>query len=174
MEVQSVVSGLGSAAIVRAELGQHDVAAELLTEVVSSTGAMHDLNYAILLAAMVRAALRIAQPALAERLAHGLVPRYPYFDHALVAANAALTEHAGELRSAADAYADAAGRWERFGVVPEQAFALLGQGRCLVGLSRLAEAVPVLQQARTIFEPLEAAPALDEIDELLGRATPGS
>ena len=39
----------------------------------------------------------------------------------------------GDLQAAADAYADAADRWERFGVVPEQAFALLGQGRCLLG-----------------------------------------
>ena len=70
----------------------------------------------------------------------GLEPRTPYAEHALVAANAALTEARGDLQAAADAYADAADRWERFGVVPEQAFALLGQGRCLLGLSRPTEA----------------------------------
>ena len=75
------------------------------------------------------------------------------------------------LQAAADAYADAAERWERFGVVPEQAFALLGQGRCLVGLSRPTEAAPVLQQAREIFERLQAAPALAETDALLQQAT---
>ena len=85
---------------------------------------------------MVRTALGIGEPALAERLVSGLEPRYPYAEHALVAANAALTEARGDLQAAADAYADAADRWERFGVVPEQAFALLGQGRCLLGLSR--------------------------------------
>ena len=88
---------------------------------------------------------RIGDPALAERLVGGLEPRYPYAEHALVAANAALAEARGDCQAAADAYADAAERWERFGVVPEQAFALLGQGRCLVGLSRPTEAAPVLR-----------------------------
>ncbi len=90
--------------------------------------------YPVLLPAMVRTALGIGEPALAERLVGGLEPRYPYAEHALVAANAALAEARGDLQAAADAYADAADRWERFGVVPEQAFALLGQGRCLLGL----------------------------------------
>jgi len=57
-------------------------------------------------------------------------------------------------------------RWERFGVVPEQAFALLGQGRCLLGLSR-PEAASVLHHAREIFERLGATPALAETDALL-------
>ena len=100
-----------------------------------------------------------------------LEPRTPYAEHALVAANAALTEARGDLQAAADAYADAADRWERFGVVPEQAFALLGQGRCLLGLSRPTEAAPVLQHAREIFERLQAAPALAETDALLQQAT---
>ena len=120
---------------------------------------------------MVRTALGIGEPELAERLVSGLEPRYPYAEHALVAANAALTEARGDLQAAADAYADAADRWERFGVVPEQAFALLGQGRCLLGLSRPTEAAPVLRHAREIFERLQAAPALAETDALLQQAT---
>ena len=107
------------------------------------------------LPAMVRTALAIGDRELAERLVDGLEPRYPYAEHALVAANAALTEARGDLQAAADAYADAADRWERFGVVPEQAFALLGQGRCLLGLSRPTEAAPVLQ---TRSGDLRAAP----------------
>ena len=120
---------------------------------------------------MVRTALAIGDPELAERLVSGLEPRYPYAEHALVAANAALAEARGDLQAAADAYADAADRWERFGVVPEQAFALLGQGRCLLGLARPTEAAPVLQHAREIFERLQAAPALAETDALLQQAT---
>ena len=83
----------------------------------------------------------------------------------------ALTEARGDLWAAVDAYADAADRWERFGVVAEQAFALLGQGRCLVGLSRPNEAAPVLRNAREIFERLQAAPVLAETDALLLQAT---
>ena len=168
---QLIISCLGAAALVHAGLGQGEVAAALVTEVESYPGAREQQQYNIMLPTMVRTALGIGEPALAERLVAGLEPRYPYAEHALVAANAALTEARGDLSSAADAYADAADRWERFGVVPEQAFALLGQGRCLLGLSRPTEAAPVLQHAREIFERLQAVPALAETDALLAQAT---
>jgi hypothetical protein len=54
----------------------------------------------------------------------------------LVSARALLTEHAGDLSAAADAFAEAAAGWESFGNVYEQGQARLGQGRCLVGLGR--------------------------------------
>jgi class 3 adenylate cyclase/tetratricopeptide (TPR) repeat protein len=164
---QLVVLGLGSVALVRAKLEQIEAVAALLNEVQTYPGARDISYYPALLPAMVRAALGIGEPSLAERLASGFEPRYPYADHALVATNAALTEARGDLASAAVSYADAADRWVRFGVVPELAFALLGQGRCLVGLSRPTEAAPVLQHAREIFVRLQAAPALAETDALL-------
>ena len=120
---------------------------------------------------MVRTAVGIGETSLAEALLGGLDPRTQYAEHALVAANAALTEARGDPPTAADAYADAADRMERFGVVPEQAFALLGQGRCLIGLSRTTEAAPVLRQAREIFAGLQAVPALEETDALLQQTT---
>ena len=122
---------------------------------------------------MVRTALALGDRELAERLAAGVEPPLPYADHAGVAVNAALAEARGDLQAAADGYADAADRWQRFGVVPEQAFALLGQGRCLIALGRTVRATPVLQQAREIFAGLKAAPALVETDTLLqrGRST---
>ena len=123
--------------------------------------------------ALVRAGLRIGEAALAQRLPRGLQARNAYAKHALVAANAALTEARGDLQAAADCYLDAADRWERFGVVPEQAFALLGRGRCLLGLSQPTEATPVLRHAREIFARLRAAPALAEADSLLERS-PGA
>jgi hypothetical protein len=123
-----------------------------------------------LLPAVMRIALGIGEPELADRLASGLEPRFPYAEHALVAANAALTEARGDLRAAAQAYADAADRWNRFGVVPGRAFALLGQGRCLLELSRATEALPILRHAREILERLRAAPALAETDTLLQQA----
>jgi hypothetical protein len=46
----------------------------------------------------------------------------------------------------------------------------LGQGRCLLRLSRPTEAAPLLQHAREIFEGLNAAPALAETDVLLASA----
>ena len=55
--------------------------------------------------------------------------------------------------------------------MPEQAFALLGQGRCLVALGRMTEAAQPLSLARDIFQELQAAPALAETDALLQQAT---
>jgi hypothetical protein len=167
---QVVVGCLGPAALIRAELGQNEAAGMLLAELETYPGARDIGDYPILLPAMARTALGIGETALAERLVSGLEPRYPYAEHALVAANAALAEARGDLQAAADAYADAADRWERFGNVPEHAFALLGRGRCLVGLARPTEAQLVLQHAREIFDRLQAAPALVETDALLHQA----
>jgi tetratricopeptide (TPR) repeat protein len=87
-----------------------------------------------------------------------------------VAAGAAFAEGRSDRMAAAVAYADAAERWQQFGVVPEQALALLGLGRCLTALGRSAEARQALQQAREIFDTLRAAPALAEAETLLRQA----
>ncbi len=164
------VIGLGASAIARTAIGQDDRAAALLAELEATPDAREALYYAALLPAMMRTALGLGDRELAERLADGFESRYPYAEHSLVAANAALSEARGDLQAAAEDYAEAADRWERFGVVPEQAFALLGQGRCLLGLTRPTEATPVLQHAREIFERLGASPALAETDALLAAA----
>ena len=166
---QLVVSGLLASALARAGLGQDEAAAALLAEVEATYDVRDFLNYPADLPAMVRTALGIGNRELAERLVSRLEPRYPYAEHALAAANAALAEARGDLEDAAQAYAEAADRWERFGVVPEQAFALLGRGRCLVALARPSEAVHVLRQAHSIFRALGAAPALAETEDWLAR-----
>jgi hypothetical protein len=168
---QEIVMGLGSVALARSALGQPGAASALLTEVDATPGARENANYPHLLPAMVRTALAVDGPALAERLVSGVQPGHPYTGNALTASNAALAEARGELAAAADAYDEGARRWEQFGVVPERAFALLGQGRCCVMLARPTEALPVLQKARTILEQLGAKPALAEADGLLGEAT---
>ena len=170
-DAEFAVLGLGSSALARAGLGEDERAAALLAELEATPGAREAQYYAALLSALVRSALALGHRELAECFADGVEPRSPYAEHALVAASAALAEARGDLQAAADAYADAVDRWQRFGVVPEQAFALLGQGRCLVGLARPTEAVPVLRQAREIFDTLQAAPALAESGALLQQAT---
>lgn len=90
-------------------------------------------------------------------------------EHALSAVAAALAEARDEIETAVVAYGDAAERWEAFAVVPEQGFALLGQGRCLLERSR-SEAVEVLQRARDIFTRCGMHPALEEADALLAKA----
>jgi len=170
-DAEFAVLGLGSSALARAGLGEDERAAALLAELEATPGAREAQYYAALLSALVRSALALGHRELAECFADGVEPRSPYAEHALVAASAALAEARGDLQAAADAYADAVDRWQRFGVVPEQAFALLGQGRCLVGLARPTEAAPVLRQAREIFDTLQAAPALAESGALLQQAT---
>jgi hypothetical protein len=94
-----------------------------------------------------------------------------YAHHAQVAAAAILAEAGGDHQTAADTYADAAKRWEEFGVTPEHAHALQGHGRCLIPLGRPNDAAPVLQHARELFTQLGATPALTETDILLQHAT---
>ena len=165
-----VVLGLGSSAFARVALGQDDRAVALLGEVETSASARESLNYAPFLPAMVRAALKLGEPELAERLSSGFEPRNPYAEHALVAAKAALAEARGELEAATAAYAEATTRWERFGVVAEQAYAILGRGRCLAALGKPAEASLVLGEGRPIFAALQAVSALAETDSLLAGA----
>ena len=126
--------------------------------------------YAPCLPQLVRVALSCRDTDVAEHLLIKADRRNPYSELAAMTAGAAIAEGRGTIEEAAGSYAAVAGRWERFGHVPEQGFALLGQGRCLLGLARPTEASPVLQHARGIFEGLRAAPALSEIDALLRRA----
>ena len=128
--------------------------------------------FAANLPALVRTALRLGQRGIAQSLGEDYQPRTPYAHHALDhQPTAALAEARGDHQAAADGYADAAGRWERFGVIPEHAFALQGNGRCLINLGQPHEAAPVLHQARALFDRLGAIPALAETDALLAQAT---
>ena len=168
---QHITFCLGAAALARAALGQNAEARDLIAEIEASLAAREDTNYVNLLPALVRTAAALGDHGLVLRLVAGVEATNPQAEHALTAANAVLAEARGALEAAAAGYADAATRWQAFGVVPEHAFALLGQGRCLVALGRTGDAVPVLQQAREIFRQLQAAPALAETDRLLQQAT---
>ena len=108
-----------------------------------------------------------AQPELAKRLVDGVEPRTPLVEHALHAARAQLAEAAGDHAEAAALYAEAAERWREFGNVPERAYALLGQGRCLAALGQ-PEAQEPLREARELFASMGYRPALAETEALLG------
>ena len=100
----------------------------------------------------------------------GLDARYPLDGHALCAARAQLAEHRGDHAEAAAHYAEAATPWEDFGNVPERAYALLGQARCLIALGRSGAQEP-LQEARTLFASMGYKPALAETEALLEHTT---
>jgi tetratricopeptide (TPR) repeat protein len=138
----------------------------LLAELEQAVGARGTPYYARQLAAMLRTALATGDAELAKRLVHGLEPRYPLDEHALCAAHAQLTEHAGEHADAATLYAEAAARWEEFGNVPERAHALLGQGRCLLALGQPGAEQP-LREARDLFAAMGYERALAESEALL-------
>ena len=117
----------------------------------------------------MRTALALEQPALAAQLVDGVEPRTPHAEHALTACRAQLAEAAGARAEAAALYADAAERWRAFGNVPERAYALLGQGRCLAALGK-PEAEQPLRETRELFASMGYQPALAETETLLGES----
>ncbi|MDX6523470.1 MAG: hypothetical protein QOI17_983 [Gaiellales bacterium] len=168
---QILALGLGAAAITHTALGDAIHAARLLRELAATPDSRDNYYYAALLPELVRTAITLGQPSVAESLTSDYRPRMPYAHHAQAAAIAALAEAMGDHQAAADGYADAATRWEQFGVIPEHAHALLGHGRSLINLGHASEAAPLLQHARDLFAQLGAVTALAESDTLLQQAT---
>jgi tetratricopeptide (TPR) repeat protein len=160
-----VALGLAPASAALAEKAPERASA-LLTELEQARGTRETTYYARQLPAMVRTALATGDAALASRLADGLEPRYPLDEHALCAVRAQLAEHAGDHTEAASLYEEAARRWREFGNVPERAYALLGQGRCLRALGRCDAAEP-LREARDLFAAMGYKPAVAETETLL-------
>jgi tetratricopeptide (TPR) repeat protein len=134
----------------------------VLTDLERSEGASGSPYYARCLPRMVRCALAVGRRDLAERLLSRLTSRYPLAEHTTCAAHAALAEDVSDYDGAAALYAEAAERWRQFGNVPEHAYALLGQGRCL-------RAAGPLHEARELFASMGYAPALAEVDALLAQ-----
>ena len=128
-----------------------------------------DYDYMSVLPSMMRVALSLDDEPLARRLASGVQPATPQEVHAVVTAEAQLAEAAGLQADAAQRYHDAAERWREFGNVPEHAYALLGQGRCLAALGKPDAEAP-LREARELFASMGYKPALAETDALLGKS----
>jgi class 3 adenylate cyclase/tetratricopeptide (TPR) repeat protein len=121
------------------------------------------------LPSLLRVALALDDVPLARRLAAGVEPATSADAHAVASAEAQLAEAAGRHADAARLYQRAAERWHQFGNVPERAYALLGQGRCLVALGDVDLAVP-LTEARDLFASMGYKPALAETERLLAGA----
>src|SRR5262249_16646281 len=121
------------------------------------------------LPSLVRTALALDDTALAARFTAGVQPAVPLRAHALASARAQLAEAARRYADAVALYHEAALRWQRFGNVPERAYAMLGQGRCLAALGK-PEAEAPLREARDLFNTLGYQPALAETQALLGES----
>jgi class 3 adenylate cyclase/tetratricopeptide (TPR) repeat protein len=150
-----------------------DRACALLVEVAQAKGTHETTYYARQLPGMVRTALAAGDVTVAERLTNGLKPRYPLDEHGLCSARAQLAEHAGDHPEGANLYAEAAAGWQAFGNVPERAYALIGQGRCLRALGRLDAEQP-LREARDVFASMGYKPALAETETLLKQTATAS
>jgi class 3 adenylate cyclase/tetratricopeptide (TPR) repeat protein len=157
-------------AALRVAQGDATGARALLAEL-SDAHAAWAAAYAANLATAIRAALAAGAPQLAAKLAGAVEPRHPLQQHAVATARALLAEHHGHHAEAAALFTDAAERWRRFEVPWERAQALLGQGRCLLALTRPTEAQDPLSTARDIFATLSARPALTDVDRLLAQAS---
>ncbi len=167
----SLVETFSDSATFHRWLGEIDAARTSVERLLAVPRAGRSQWYAWRLPGLVRQTLGDGEIELGERLAKALDHPCPYGEHSSVATNATLSEARGELGVAVGLYADAAGRWERFGVAPEQGFALLGQGRCLLAASRAAEAGDPARGARAIFARCGMRPALEEADQLLMKVT---
>jgi class 3 adenylate cyclase/tetratricopeptide (TPR) repeat protein len=161
-----IAPALSSAAALAHAHGDADRARELLTGLEQMGGAHETPYYARALPAIVRTALAAGDFALANRLVARLEPHYPLDEHALCSARAELAAHIGDYDDAARLYGDAARRWQEFGNVPEHAYALLGQGRCLRMLGG-EDAEQPLREASELFRSLGYKPALAEAEALI-------
>jgi class 3 adenylate cyclase/tetratricopeptide (TPR) repeat protein len=140
----------------------------LLLELSQVPGTRTDPYYASLLPDFLRAALALDDSQLAHRLVEGVQAVTPLARHSLAACRAQLAEATGDPADAATLYADAAQGWEKFGNVPERAYALLGQGRCLLALGDASAEAP-LTEARDLFASMGYKPALAETEKLLAK-----
>lgn len=80
-----------------------------------------------------------------------------------------LAEAHGDTEAGANLYLDAANRWAGFATPVEEAYALLGAGRCLVVLGRKTEAAVSLEPCPFSLGESEGGALLAETDALLER-----
>jgi hypothetical protein len=124
------------------------------------------MTYAFNLPPLLRTTLSLGESGLAHRFVDGVEPRTPHDRHAYASARAQLAEADGQHADAAQLYRDAAERWHDFGNVPERAYALLGEGRCLLACGGGGAEAP-LTEARDLFASMGYRPALAETERLL-------
>jgi class 3 adenylate cyclase/tetratricopeptide (TPR) repeat protein len=168
-DLQGVLMCLTHVSCARAEMGQTSAALAMLEEVAEREDLTADPSFPMALPVLARTAVTVGALDLGEQLVAGVRARTPLDQHSVVAARAAFVEARGDSAAAADLYLDAADRWAGFGIPVEEAYALLGAGRCLVALGRTEQAAVPLERARSLWSSLKAAPLLAETDTLLER-----
>ena len=118
-----------------------------------------------------RICLAAGEPTVLRALLADLVPHVTRDRHSTISARANLVELEDDPASALPLYEEVAEGWAVFPHVLEHGHALVGAGRCLLGLGREAAARERLRDARERFVEVGAVPLVAETDELLARAT---
>jgi len=168
-EIQHMITGFSVGA--RAAVARGDVATaqSLMAELARAPELRRSYNFPAYLPELVRNAIASRDLDRGHTLLEGFEVVAPMHAYARRAAEAQLAEARAEIVNAAKGYEEVAVAWRDFGFVPEQAFALLGHGRCLVALGDTAADQP-LRDARAIFERLGARPSVEDCDALIARA----
>ncbi len=151
---QVLVPGLTVAALVSSARGDEERAAALVEELEGTTRGGPIGWRSFCLGWPARIAVAAGRPDLVEAFLEDTEQESAWDRSARPAARAALAETRGTLGAAADLYREAAERWEAYGSVVEQAYALLGLGRC--------GDAQALSDARAIFARLGASPVLEQ------------
>jgi tetratricopeptide (TPR) repeat protein len=153
--------------------GNRGAALKLLEEREEVTRKRPNSQAAFFLSLATRIAVSLSHLDLAERLMTGAAESLTRFRNMVLTSRAVLEEARSEHEAAATHYLEAADAWREYGFGLEQADALLGAGRCLLGLERSDEAAPVLERADGIFSALGAQPLLGDA-ALRDIAAPGA
>jgi class 3 adenylate cyclase/tetratricopeptide (TPR) repeat protein len=152
---QVLIPALTTGALIERACGDLPEAVRLLEELDRATPAGAP-ERVVALPDALRLCVAAKEIGLGERLSKAIAETTPRAAHAVVTARAVLAEAHGEVERAAEQYADAAERWSEFGFALERGHALLGGGRCLLGLNRAREATRRLGDARETFARLGA------------------
>ena len=142
----------------------------LLYEVAGDVPLHSDHDFVARLPGLLRCVLELGDLDLATQLLEGVDPIGPLYVNSLASARAELAQARGEYTSAADLFAGAADGWRRFGSGFEEAYALLGQGRCLAALDDPTAGQP-LWEARRMFDEMGARARIAECDTLIAQAS---
>ncbi len=167
-DAQVLVPALAVAALVAQAGGDLAAAVGFVDEIEESTREVADNHRAFMVDELAAVSVEAGDLDSIRRLVDSIRLTAGRTGHALVGARAVLAEADGDPEAALLLFEEAAKRWAEYGYVLGRGLALLGSARCLLALGRRTDATPVLRQARDIFAALEAAPALAEVDALLG------
>ena len=169
-EAQWMIAFMSVSAEVALRRGDPRETSALLTELLGAPEIRLSYNFPAYLPRIVRNAIEAGDIELGEKFLDGFEAVAPVHAHALRVAAAQIAEARRDFPDGASAYAEAAEGWEHLGFVPEQAFALLGHGRCLIQLGDSSADLP-LRRARTLFDGVGARPRVDECDTLIMQAS---